>query len=360
MKDEAMTPRHEKGHPTLGMTAGQKALAALIGLLAVADTPVFFIVMFTSVNGLLGPFFDGWAWTVPVATEISFTVLYLLELLLEWRDRPARLLRLAPFLFAGASLWLNVYAAHGSLPAAVGHGVITAAFFIPAVVIKAAVRRLLVSPAQRAQEVALVDARAHARDVLRSSLGPLWRWRCPVLLRRQLRSGRLPAAVLEAVATGSAAAWEPAVEGWIAAAVALPERFSASLAAARAEASAAPPQPPAEALPEVPPAPSAAPPREVPASPPEDSAAPRPEGPARPIRRPSRLVPARASDDDLAELLRPRLAAGVDLSATGAIKIIRDATGGKSSIGHDRAKQVLAVARDQASRVVQLGERRQA
>ena len=65
-----------------GLTTGQAVLAAVIALLAAAVTPVFFIVMFVTVNKLLGPYFDGWAWTVPVATEIVFAMLFLFAVLL--------------------------------------------------------------------------------------------------------------------------------------------------------------------------------------------------------------------------------------------------------------------------------------
>lgn len=345
------------------LTGGQKALVTVIGLLALAVTPVFFIVMFLTVNDLVGPSFHGWGWTVPVATEITFAMLFLLAVLFEWLRSPSLALWLAPYPFAGISGFLNVWAAHGSVAGMAGHLAVTLAFFTPVTFAKMGVRRMMTTGEERARSVALADARAHARDILRSAEGFWWRRRSPLLLRRQLRSGRLPALVMAAVETGRAAEWEPAVEGWIAAAVALPERVAQALAAARAEASAPPLQALPEALPQVPSAPSAVPP-EMPAAPlPEAPPSPRPqpraEAPARPSRRPSRPVPRRASDADLADLLRPRLAAGDDLSPTGAIKIIGDAAGGKS-IGHERAKNVLALAREQASRVVPIGERRQA
>jgi hypothetical protein len=346
------------------LSGGQSMLAGVILALALAVTPVFFIVMFVTVNDLVGPYFDGWGWTVPVATEITFAMLFLTAVLFEWLRSPSHALWIAPYPFAGMSAFLNVWAAHGSVPGMGGHLAVTLAFFTPVTFAKMGVRRLMIGEEERARSVAKADARAHARDILRSSLGVWWRRRTPVLLRRQLRSGRLPALVMAAVGTGAATEWEPAVEAWVASAVALPERFSGTLAAARAEASATPlvtpsasvPQPLPPALPEAPASVS----QETPVTPPGGLPAALPAAPPRPSPRPRRLVPARASDEDLAALLLPLLADGRDLSPTGVVKAVREAAGGKSGIGHERAGKVLALAREQAGRVVPIGERRQA
>lgn len=339
------------------LSGGQSALAGLILTLALAVTPVFFIVMFVTVNDLVGPYFNGWGWTVPVATEITFAMLFLTAVLFEWLRSPSHALWIAPYPFAAISAFLNVWASHGSVPGMGGHLAVTLAFFTPVTFAKMGVRRLMIGEGERARSIAKADARAHARDVLRSALGFWWRRRTPVLLRRQLRSGRLPALVMAAVETGVATEWEPAVEAWITSAVVLPERFSATLAAARAEASAAPPATPSESAPQPPPPALAERPREA-------SPAPRAEAsPATPPRghaRLRRLVPARASDEDLAALLLPLLADGRELTPTGVVKVVREAAGGKHGIGHERAGKVLALAARQASRVVQFGERRQA
>jgi hypothetical protein len=351
-------------HEQARLSGGQRWLAAGVAAFGLVLTPIAFAVMYVTVTGLLRPYFGGLAWTVPVGTEAGFVGLFLADLLLEWIRKPLWWLPAVPYLLAAVSVALNALAGGGALAGILGHEVLPAVFFGYMIAAKAVVRRLALTDEDRARSLAMADARAHARDILRSALGFWWRQKTPLLLRRQLRSGRLPALVMGAVATGRAAEWEPAVEGWIAAAVALPERFAESLRAAREEASASPREALAEALPERPAAPAGPPPRALPASPPEGlpAAPPAPlgEAPARPSRRPARLVPARASDDDLAGLLMPRLAEGADLSATGAIKIIRDAAGGKGSIGHERAGKVLALAREQSSRVVQFGERRQA
>ena len=204
---------------------------------------------------LLAATFGSWSWTVPVATEISFTLLFLLWVLLEWRDRAPGWLRFAPYPFAVASLWLNVESARGNLPGMVGHGVVTVAFFLPLLALKGAVTRLTVSDEERKRAVATADAIAHARDILRAA-DPWWRFRAPVLLRRQIRSRRLPATVMEAIGQGvmfgGAGKWEPAVEAWITRSLVLPEGVSAQLAAARQAAAQVVPQAGPQAAPESP------------------------------------------------------------------------------------------------------------
>ena len=235
------------------LTNGQCTLAATIATLALLVSPLFFAVMFATVNHLLAPSFGWLAWTVPVATELSFVILYLLELLLEWLDRAPGWLRIAPYPFAAASLALNVYAAHGDVPGMIGHAVVTVAFFLPLIALKAAVHRLTASDEDRRRATAVSDAIAHARDILRAA-DRWWRLRAPLMLRRQLRTRRLPAAVMDAISEGvmfgGAAKWEPAVESWITRSLALPEGVSAQLAAAREAASRSMPQPELETSPE--------------------------------------------------------------------------------------------------------------
>lgn len=198
------------------LSPGQQMLAAVIVITACALAPVFFSVMFSTVVHLLAPSFGWWAWAVPVATEASFVILFLLDVLLEWKGKPMGWLHWAPYPFAAASLWLNVYAAHGNTAAMVGHGVVTLAFFLPLLAAKAAVRRLSVSDEDVRRGGEARAARRYAMDLCRAQKGPLWRWRIPSLLRTQVRHGRFPAAVAQAVADGAAfggaAKWEAAVE----------------------------------------------------------------------------------------------------------------------------------------------------
>ena len=138
---------------TSALTRGQKRLALIIILLAGLDMPVFFSVMWRTVTALVAPSFGWQAWTVPLATELTFTVMFLLAVLFEWCRIPARWLWLAPFPFAAASFALNVAGAPGSIPGTIGHRAVTLAFFIPLLVAKTAVRSLLVTDEERARAV---------------------------------------------------------------------------------------------------------------------------------------------------------------------------------------------------------------
>lgn len=339
------------------LTGGQKSLAALIVLLALAVTPVFFIVMFITVNTMLGPFFDGWAWTVPVATEATFMLLFLWAILTEWLRRPKRALWIAPYPFAFLSAFLNVWAAHGSIPGMAGHLAVTLAFFTPVTFAKTGVRSMLVTDEERARALALADAQAHARDMLRSALGVMWKYRAPVLLRRQLRSGRLPAKVLEAVENGArsggASVWEPAVEGWIASAATLPERTAEALRAARSEASRPTPPSMPEPAPEAPPERPVGQEAPVPETPPEA----RPRARSAHAPRPAlKLAAARSRSmppDKLAEHVDAMLDEYGEGVSVNRIKA-------DLSVGTDKAKAALEIARGNRARVVPIGERRQA
>ena len=198
------------------MTGKQRALDRIIISGAVILAPVFFVVLYLTVTALVRPSFGFWAWTVPVATEGCFVLLYLLDIRLALAGKPMGWLRLTPYPFAGASLFLNVYASRGSIPGMVGHAAVTVAFFLPLIVAEAAVRRMAVSEEDAALAREMADARRYALDLVRDRKGVLWRLRVPSLLRVQILRARPPAAVSEAVSDGArfggAAKWEGPVE----------------------------------------------------------------------------------------------------------------------------------------------------
>src|SRR5216684_3769831 len=208
------SPRHGQ------RTTGWHVLKCLIITATVLLAPVFFIVMFLTVNRLLRPSFGHWAWTVPVATEACFVIAYLLGILLEWAGKPMEWLRFVPWLFAAASLVLNVWASIGAVPGMIGHAVVTVAFFLPLIAGEAAVRSLARSEEDVKLTAEMADARRYALDLVRDRKGLLWRFRVPSLLRTQILRSRPPAAVVSAVQDGArfggAAKWEAAVEAWIA------------------------------------------------------------------------------------------------------------------------------------------------
>lgn len=339
-------------HARKGWTFWETVLAAAFAVLGAAIAVFAFIVIFLTVTHLVSPWFAGWSWVVLAVTEGAFTGSYLGWLLLDLRDKPPRKIRviLACYLsaFAAGSLSLNIYAARDSFPDAVAHALTVAAFFGYLVLGKVIVARLSVTAAERKLAEETADAIAHARDILRGELGAWWRFRAPVLLRRQLRSGRLPAKVLEAVGNGArfggATVWEPVVEAWIASAVTLPERTAEALRAARGTVSAAVPGTARGGIPEHAPEASSGVP------------APRPRArPARASRPALRLTAARSrgmSPDTLAGHVEAML------GEYGSVSLNRVKT--DLSIGTEKAKAALEIARRNRARVVPIGERRQA
>lgn len=336
------------------MSTGQRWLAVGVAAFGLVLTPIAFAVMYVTVTGLLRPSFGSLAWTVPVGTEAGFIGLFLADLLLEWIRKPLWWLPAVPYLLAAVSVALNALAGAGAPAGILGHEVLPVVFFGYLIAAKAIVRRFALTDESRQQEIALRDAKAHARDMLRSALGVGWRFRTPVLLRRQLRSGRLPAKVMEATTSGSATEWEDAVEAWIAAAVTLPERTAEALRAARAE--------PVRSTPaDVPEAAAEASPETVPEHAPDTAEpAPRTHSQARP-KRPSRpalkLTAARSrsmSPDKLAEHVEAMFAEYGE-AAVSVNKIKADL-----SVGTDKAAKARAIAVAGRARVVPFGDRRQA
>jgi hypothetical protein len=198
----------------------QRLLRTAIVTIYLGLTPVFFWSMFKTVSDLVKPSFPGGgAWTVPVATEGCFTLLYLLGLWLLLAKKPSRWLRYAPYPFAAGSLFLNVYAAHGSITGIVGHGMITLAFFVPILAGENAISSLAVGEDEIALAAELADARRYALDLVRDEKGLFWRWQgVPSLLKRQILRSRPPAVVVsavKAVLAGEMETWEPVVERWV-------------------------------------------------------------------------------------------------------------------------------------------------
>lgn len=314
-------------------TSGWNRLRRAIIVAAVILAPVFFAVMFVSVTDLVRPSFHGLAWTVPVATEGCFALLYALDLLLQWAGKPMGWLRLTPYPFAAVSLWLNVASANGDVPGMVGHGAVTAAFFLPVIAFEAAVRKLAVTDL----DAAMADARTYAIDLCRSERGRLWRYRVPTLLRRQITSGRLPDEVRSDVALkveiGRTSGWEAAVRTWVFAELNIDAVARAANARAVADITSsitgaasprvtetspeATPGDPSDGMPETP---SETPSRDKP-------------------RRPSKPRPRVMSDDELMPWVREALEADAEVSVNAFRKVV--------GTGPDRAKRLLERGRDE-------------
>lgn len=202
--------------PKRRLSNGQRWLAAGVIITGIALVPLTFVNLFVTVNELLRQTLHFWAWNVPVATEVGFTGLFLGGWLLATMKRDLAWLRLVPWILAALSAFLNVYAAHGKLPAIAGHLAVVLTFFGYLLAAEAIVRRLT----EDAEALRLASERrsacAYARDLLTDRKGAFWRWRTdvPSLLKRQIMKGRLPADVTASLAAGPAS-WEPAVRKFV-------------------------------------------------------------------------------------------------------------------------------------------------
>src|SRR2546430_1417835 len=82
---------------------------------------------------------------LPAAIEGSFVIAFLLDLWLQHKHKPQGWLRWVPYGFAAASLIIQVWAAHGVIPAMIANAAVTAAFFLPLIASERAVKSLAVS-----------------------------------------------------------------------------------------------------------------------------------------------------------------------------------------------------------------------
>jgi hypothetical protein len=324
-------PRHARPR-------GWKALRRSLIAGAILLSPAFFIVMFRTVTALVRPSFGVWAWTVPVATEGCFLLLYGLDILLEWARKPKGWLRFTPYPFAAASLVLNVWADKDSLGGMLGHAIVTVAFFLPVIAAESAVRDLAVTDAEMRMREAVADARQYAIDLCRSRRGRLWRWRIPVLLRTQILTGRLPDevrdAITEMLGEGRTSGWQAPVRAWVLGPDGLNLAAQAAEDARRAHASItrqAPPPPSAAALPEV-----TAP------APPGAITAASPKSAATAIQKVRRAGGRKASDEDILEAIREMFADG---SAVTKYRVVKELKGPHGGIAEPRAGRLLDVVR---------------
>lgn len=123
------------------LTGPQRVVAALVGTLSLTLAGLAFAGMFTAVKTEMTPFFHSLAWIVPVGVDVGILALISAGILLEWIAMPMPALRYVAMTFMGASVWLNVGAAHGSTTGAVGHAALPVLFIACIEAIRHAVRR---------------------------------------------------------------------------------------------------------------------------------------------------------------------------------------------------------------------------
>lgn len=193
------------------------------------------------------------------------------------------------------------------------------------------------------------QARLHARDLVRAA-PPEHRPSFSSLLRKRIRSGRLPDPVRRAVkgslANEYAPGWEDAVTEWVTGALALPAHLAANLENTRAATAETVPVVVPEVSPEVPSADIAGASAEVPAK--ASSAV---------TARRRRVVPSKAGNEELAALVVEH---AEDMSAVNPYrvdKILKEHCNG-ASVGDKRLAEIAELAR--RKRVVPIGERKRA
>jgi len=204
----------------------------------------------------------------------------------------------------------------------------------------------------------LEQARLYARDLVRAAPAG-HRPAFSSLLRKRVRSGRLPEAVRRAVqgslANQYAPGWEDEVTTWVTTALALPAHIAANLENTRAAIATG-------ISADSPVASGAATPADATEPP---SAATRPSPPVATPKaavpasaKPRRMVPSKASDDELAELVLPLFGGPGPVTRYKVVKAIREAAGGKAGVGDERADRIMELAR--RKRVVPIAERKRA
>ena len=133
-----MTAKHDTSRD--GMSAAQIAVAAVVAVLSLALAGLAFAGMFTAVRTEMAPFFNGLAGIVPAGVDIGILALISAGILLEWLAMPMPALRWVAMTFMGASVWLNVAAAHGNTTGVVGHAALPLLFIACIEAVRHAVR----------------------------------------------------------------------------------------------------------------------------------------------------------------------------------------------------------------------------
>jgi Protein of unknown function (DUF2637) len=139
MPEESTMHEVARARPRPGRVLWLLITAVIVLILTLAGFA--FAGMFTAVRDEMIPFFGGLAWIVPVGVDVGILALTASGLLLEWLAMPMPALRWVAMTFMGASVWLNVAAAGGSVTGAVGHAALPVLFIACIEAVRHAVRR---------------------------------------------------------------------------------------------------------------------------------------------------------------------------------------------------------------------------
>ena len=375
------------------MTEMRGMHARLDGLTSlVADNPLFavvaaigFSVSFQTIAALARAHgLPGWPALYPVGIDVGILALVAESRMLITMKPPRSDLvpRALAWALAGFTVWANV---HGS-PASdwLGRGLHAVMPCLWIVFLELTRRRLVAS--QRADMIPLgrwvaaplqtpalwqrmhrddvrsyplalelEQARLHARDLVRAA-PPEHRPAFSSLLRKRVRSGRLPEAVRKAVkgslANEYAPGWEDDVTAWVTTALALPAHLAANLENTRAAIAAASAGDTPEAVPELA---SSAAPSESPALPETAPGANLKPGPKQTPKPTLKLAPGRGrsmAPEQVADHVEAMLEEYGDVSVNRIKKDLHVST--------EKAQQALDIARRRRLSVVPTGERKRA
>ncbi|GAA4231581.1 hypothetical protein GCM10022254_29150 [Actinomadura meridiana] len=123
------------------LTRAQKVLAGVGGLFFAGLAGLGGYGSFASVRDVAEPWFGGQAWIVPAGVDLGILALVSVALLLEWLAMPMPALRWMAMAFTGATVWLNVSAAHGDSTGMVMHAAMPVLFVTFIEAVRHAIRR---------------------------------------------------------------------------------------------------------------------------------------------------------------------------------------------------------------------------
>ncbi|MFG2091445.1 MULTISPECIES: DUF2637 domain-containing protein [unclassified Spirillospora] len=126
---------------TVPLTRAQRVLAGVGGLFFAGLAALGGYGSFASVRDVAEPWFGAQAWIVPAGVDLGILALVSVALLLEWLAMPMPALRWMAFAFTGATVWLNVSAAHGDATGMVMHAAMPILFITFIEAVRHAIRR---------------------------------------------------------------------------------------------------------------------------------------------------------------------------------------------------------------------------
>ncbi|WP_067450452.1 DUF2637 domain-containing protein [Actinomadura macra] len=127
--------------PVRPLTWAQRILAAVGGLFFAGLAGLGGYGSFASVRDVAEPWFGDQAWIVPAGVDLGILALVSVALLLEWLAMPMPALRWMAMAFTGATVWLNVSAAHGDPAGVVMHAAMPVLFVTFVEAVRHAIRR---------------------------------------------------------------------------------------------------------------------------------------------------------------------------------------------------------------------------